>query len=126
MARILVIDDEKEICEMLSEKLESAGYEAEVAPNGKVGLTLQSKKPFDLVITDIFMPEKEGIETIRELRRDYPAVRIIAISGGYRYGPEELLEAARMLGADRTFAKPFKLNDLQEAIKELLEESQSQ
>jgi len=120
MARILVVDDEIEICEMLKKKLAPLGHEIETALNGKVAMRLQRENPFDLVITDIFMPEKEGIETIRELRRDYPHIKIIAVTGGYRYGPGELLEAARMLGADRSFSKPFRLKDIQEAVEELL------
>lgn len=120
MPRILIIDDEKEIREMLRQKLEPEGYQVETAPNGKVGLRIQEEDPCDLVITDIFMPEKEGIETIRELRRDFPEVKIIAMTGGFRYGPEELLEAARMLGAHRTLSKPFKLKEMQQAIDELL------
>jgi len=105
---------------MLRQKLEPEGYQVETAPNGKVGLRIQEENPCDLVITDIFMPEKEGIETIRELRRDFPDVKIIAMTGGFRYGPEELLEAARMLGAHRTLSKPFKLKEMQLAIDELL------
>lgn len=120
MPRILIIDDEKEICEMIRQKFEPEGYEVGSAPNGKVGLKLQKETPFDLVITDIFMPEKEGIETIRELRRDFPDLKIIAITGGYRYGPDELLEAARMLGANKTLAKPFKLGEIKKAVEELL------
>jgi DNA-binding response OmpR family regulator len=119
MKRILVIDDEEQICEMLHKKLESSGYEVEEAPNGKVGLKLFRENPFDLVITDIFMPEKEGLETIRELRKDFPELKIIAITGGYSSGPDELLNVARMLGANRTFPKPFKLKEIVETINEL-------
>lgn len=122
MKRILVIDDERQICEMLRKKLESVGYEVAEAPNGKVGLKLHKENLFDLIITDIFMPEKEGLETIRELKQDYPQLKIIAITGGYSSGPEELLNVARMLGADRTFPKPFKLKDIVEAINQLLRE----
>lgn len=121
MKRILVIDDEEQICEMLHKKLESVGYVVEEAQNGKIGLKLHRENPFDLIITDIFMPEKEGLETIRELRKEQPALKIVAITGGYSSGPDELLSVARMLGADRTFAKPFKLKEITEAINELLE-----
>lgn len=108
---------------MLRKKLEFVGYEVEDAPNGKVGLKLHRENPFDLIITDIFMPEKEGLETIRELRQDFPKVKIIAITGGYSSGPDELLNVARMLGADRSFPKPFKLKEIVDTIKELLEEA---
>ncbi|MCK4763931.1 MAG: response regulator [Candidatus Aminicenantes bacterium] len=122
MKRILVIDDERQICEMLRKKLESVGYAVAEAPNGKVGLKLHKENLFDLIITDIFMPEKEGLETIRELKQDFPQLKIIAITGGYSSGPEELLNVARMLGADRTFPKPFKLKEIVEAINQLLGE----
>lgn len=122
MRRILVIDDEEQICEMLHKKLESVGYEVEDATNGKIGLKLHRQNPFDLIISDIFMPEKEGLETIREFRRDFPKLKIIAMTGGYSSGPDELLSVARMLGADRTFPKPFKLKEIVEAIKELFGE----
>lgn len=122
MKRILVIDDEEQICDMLHKKLESVGYVVEDAPNGKIGLKLHREDPFDLIITDIFMPEKEGLETIRELRKEHASLKIIAITGGYSSGPDELLNVARMLGADRTFAKPFKLKEIVEAINELLEQ----
>ena len=81
MKRILVIDDERQICEMLRKKLESVGYAVAEAPNGKVGLKLHKENLFDLIITDIFMPEKEGLETIRELKQDFPQLKIIAITG---------------------------------------------
>ncbi len=126
MKRILVIDDEEQICEMLHRKLESVGYDVEDAPNGKIGLKLQQENPFDLIITDIFMPEKEGLETIREIRRESSGVKIIAITGGYSSGPDELLNVARMLGADRTFPKPFKLKELVEGVKSLLGDSEDE
>lgn len=122
MKRILVIDDEEQICEMLHKKLESVGYEVEDAANGKDGIKLHKENPFDLIISDIFMPEKEGLETIRELRKEYPELKIIAITGGYSSGPEELLNVARMLGANYTFPKPFKLKEVVETINKLLQE----
>ncbi|MCI0471598.1 MAG: response regulator [Candidatus Aminicenantes bacterium] len=122
MKRILVIDDEEQICEMLHKKLESVGYEVEAASNGKIGLKLHKQNPFDLIISDIFMPEKEGLETIREFRQDFPELKIIAMTGGYSSGPNELLDVARMLGADRTFPKPFKLKEIVETIKGLIGE----
>jgi DNA-binding response OmpR family regulator len=123
MKRILVIDDEEQICEMLHKKLEIEGYEVEDAANGKIGAKLQRENPFDLIITDIFMPEKEGLETIRELRKDFPRLKIIAITGGYSSGPDELLNVARMLGANHTFPKPFKLKEIVDTINELFEQT---
>jgi DNA-binding NarL/FixJ family response regulator len=72
------------------------------------------------VITDLIMPEQEGLETITALRRDYPGLKIIAISGGGRIGPEAYLPAARELGADRVFSKPFDVQELAETVRELL------
>jgi len=82
MSRILVTDDEDQIRAMLRHALESSGHEVLEANNGEEGVRIYQKQPADLVITDILMPEKEGLESIRELRRLNPAVRIIAISGG--------------------------------------------
>ena len=88
MALILIIDDDDQIRRVLRKTLERDGYDVADAPNGKEGIRLYRENPADLVITDIIMPEKEGIETIRELRRDFPEVKIIAISGGGRIGPD--------------------------------------
>ena len=84
MARILIIDDEPTILLMLKKMLERSGYVVDMAINGKEGMELFAKFPADLIITDIVMPEKEGLETIREIKKDHPHVKIIAISGGGR------------------------------------------
>lgn len=127
MKRILVIEDNTDQRELFTMMLEEAGYEVIEAPNGKEGLRLFHQQPCDLVITDIFMPEKEGIETILELKQVCPTVKIIAISGGGRQssrtgrsGDDIVLEAARELGADRTFHKPLKIEHLLVALNELL------
>ncbi len=90
------------------------------AENGKIGLKLLGENGADLVITDLIMPEKEGIETIQELRRDFSHVKIIAISGGGAIGPETYLEIAKKMGAHRIFEKPFVLQEISEAIRELI------
>ncbi len=123
MARILVIDDEVQVREMLMEILRRAGHEVDGAEDGDIGLRKVEQQQFDLVITDLIMPEREGIGTIIELRRNHPDIRIIAISGGGRIHPENYLEAARNLGVNRTFAKPFRKNDILEAIEEILAET---
>lgn len=120
MKRILVIDDDWQMREMMHQALERAGYEVVDAANGKIGLNLHRDKPVDLVITDLIMPEKEGIETIRELRKDYPELKIIAISGGGRASAEGYLSVAKTIGADRTLSKPFDLKNILETVKELL------
>ncbi len=121
MKRVLIIDDDLQMREMMVQAVERAGYHAAGAANGKIGLGIHSQEPADLVITDLIMPEKEGIETIRELRKDFPQLKIIAISGGGRAGPEGYLNVAKAIGANRTLSKPFDLKTLLAAVKELLE-----
>ena len=118
--RILVIDDEEPVRMMLRRSLTKAGYETSEAANGKEALSIQEKNPADLIITDIIMPEMEGIDTIMTFRENYPRVKIIAISGGGQIESDEYLDLADKLGADWTFAKPFSLNRLLSAVKELL------
>ena len=120
MKRVLLIDDEPTILLMMKKMIERAGYEVDLASNGEDGLVLLENYSFDLVITDIIMPEKEGLEIITELRKNYPGIKIIAISGGGRLSPEGYLESAEMLSADRIFKKPFARNELIGAIDELL------
>lgn len=122
MARILVIDDDDQLRVFLRRILEKDGHEVADAPNGAVGIMIHRENPADLVITDIFMPEKEGISTIMDLNRNFPKVKIIAISGGGRAHSVDYLELAKNLGAARAFQKPFDKADLLEAIKELLQQ----
>lgn len=120
MKRILIIDDDEQYREMLLYTLQRAGFEVEEAADGEKGIQLQQKKSFDLIITDIIMPNKEGIGTIMELRNDFPNLKIIAISGGGRVVPNDYLEIAEKLGAHRTLSKPFERTELIAAINELL------
>jgi DNA-binding response OmpR family regulator len=121
MARIMVIDDDAGIRELLTRILEAAGHEAVVAPNGKVGTAMYRANPTDLIITDIIMPEKQGMETIVDLRKEFPQVKIIAMSGGgSRIGPYSYLMLAKQCGAERVFNKPLRKNELLEAIGEML------
>ncbi|MDM8552269.1 response regulator [Desulfobacterales bacterium HSG2] len=120
MKRILVIDDEEQVRSMLRMTLEDAGYEVEDAPDGDMGVRLFREKPTDVIITDILMPEKEGIETILELRRDFPGIKIIAISGGGRFrSPNTFLTMAEHFGASRIFSKPLRQRELLSAVREL-------
>jgi anti-anti-sigma factor len=118
--KILIIDDEEGIRKMMRLALERAGYEVLDAPDGRQGLKIYSQCLPDLVITDIFMPEMEGLETIMALRRENPTVKIISISGGgsCRY---DYLPAALKLGALRAIAKPFSLRELLSTVLDLLE-----
>jgi DNA-binding response OmpR family regulator len=120
MARILVIDDEDQIRAMLRLALEREGYQVMEAPNGKLAMRLQTENPADLVITDIVMPEQEGIETIIGLHREFPATKIIAISGGGNIGPANYLIMAKKLGAHHALCKPFGHDELVSAVRDLL------
>ena len=122
MPRILVIDDEPPVCDLLQTILGRAGYDVNTAPDGVLGMRSHREAPADLIITDIVMPEKEGIELIRELRQAQPDVKIFAISGGGRVGPHTYLTLAEKLGALRTFAKPVKADVLLSAVREALGE----
>lgn len=125
MAKILVFDDEPSILLMLKKMLERAGHEVEVALNGKEGMALFEKNKPDLLITDIIMPEKEGLETIFELRRKYPDLKIIAISGGGRIGPDGYLPGAKLLGANAAFTKPIIPREFLQTVSDLLGEKKS-
>lgn len=121
MAKILIIDDEEQVRLYLRTILEPEGHEVVEAGNGKIGLQLYREEPADLIITDIFMPEKEGLETIMELRRDYPEVKIIVISGGGNRANLDVLPMARRFGALRTLAKPFTRQDMLSAVRDALD-----
>lgn len=119
MATILVIEDDQEVREYLVEVLRRAGHIVKAAANGNDGVALFRDEPAQVVITDIIMPEKDGIETILDLRREHPQLKVIAISGGGRSTPESYLHSARLLGADRAFRKPFKNEEILAAVTEL-------
>ena len=112
MSTILVMDDDEQVRAMLRQALEREGYEVLDAPDGKEGMRLFREQEADLIITDLIMPEKEGLETIMELRRDFREVKIIAISGGGRVAPDVYLSLAKNLGAHVTLTKPFDLEEL--------------
>ncbi len=120
MSRILVIDDDEIVRELLLDILAHAGYEVVEARDGEEGIRLFRNEPADLVITDLIMPNKEGIESIIEIRRDFPDVTIIAISGGGHISPSAYLEIASRFGVQRTFAKPFLPDKILEAVRELV------
>lgn len=125
MAAILVIDDEPLVCEMLYEVLTGAGHEVAVAADGSKAIKLMQKRPVDLVITDIFMPEKDGLATIEELRRTHPDAKIIAISGGSRIREADVLKWAAELGAAYTFQKPLAWPELLAAIDDCLKDKKN-
>ncbi len=121
MARILVIDDEAQVRIMLRKILEMEGYQTADAPNGKIGMELCREEFFDVVITDIIMPEKEGIEVVGELLENFPETKIIVISGGSRnLNANNLLVSAKKIGAHCVMSKPFEIDDLLNEIRQLL------
>jgi CheY-like chemotaxis protein len=121
MASILLVDDDDEFLAMLSGALMRAGHRVTVAFDGKQALKLYTKRPTDLVITDLVMPGKEGIELIGELKGLYPEVKIIAVSGAGINALGEYLDMAKMLGAQRVLSKPFSEEEILEAVREVLE-----
>jgi DNA-binding response OmpR family regulator len=119
--RLLVIDDDNLVRAALIDMLQTAGFEVVAASNGRLGLELLDTMPVDAVITDILMPEQEGLETIREARQRFPDIRILAISGGGAGGGEtQLLRFAESFGADQTLSKPFTGSQLVAAVRTLL------
>ena len=125
MATILIIDDEKAILGFLKERLMGEGFNVLTASDGKEGMNLFNDNQVDLVITDIIMPDKDGFETIIELKRICPDIKIIAMSGGGRGLPEYYLDTAKGFGAQYAFEKPFKTSELLEAVHELLKEEKT-
>ncbi len=117
---VLVLDDDAQIREMVRQVLEMEGYAAMEASDGRQGVRLCREHSVDLVITDIFMPEKDGLQAIREIRQDAPNTKIIAISGGGETVAGDFLHHARLFGADRVFAKPLRLSELVASVRELL------
>ena len=120
MSRILLVDDNESFLIPLGKALRRAGYEVETAPEGTIALRLFHQSPFDLVITDLIMPGKEGISTIIELRRLQPGIKIIAISGGGLLDSGIPLGFAQQLGALKTLAKPFTISEILQAISHSL------
>jgi len=120
MEHILVIDDESQIRGLLRKVLERAGYTVTEAADGVEGCKAYRQDRPDLVITDLTMPEKNGLETIKELMADNPKVRIIAISGGGQRFPEYFLDKAAAEGAMKMIIKPFKNDELLTAVSQTL------
>jgi len=122
MARIIVIDDDEAVRGAIRRALERMQHDVLEADDGAVGLALLADQGAELVITDIFMPGQDGIVTVRQIRRQYPEVKIIAISGGDASGRMDLRQDAKLLGATATLAKPFELEDLVRTVAGVLGE----
>jgi CheY-like chemotaxis protein len=124
MTKILIIDDEQVVLEMMVQMVKREGYDVEGASNGKEALKMvQNSKP-DLIITDLIMPDKEGIELIKDLRDTYDDLKILAISGGNRHiDPMSQLKVAQFLGANASLPKPLDRQEFLSTIKYLLEKN---
>jgi len=122
MARILVIDDDQAICEDVARFLERAGHQVATALNGKQALRLFEVEPADLVITDIYMPEMDGLDFILALRKLRSGIPVVAISGGGLLPPKWLLDDADDIGAFASIEKPFDLDVLLRVVERALGE----
>jgi DNA-binding response OmpR family regulator len=120
MANILLIDDDAGVRRFVSAVLQRAGHSIIEAADGTKGLRALRGAAVDLVITDLIMPDKEGFETIHELRQAGSKVRILAISGGFPGNPLNILDMARRIGADEALGKPFTPPELMAAVDRLL------
>ena len=120
MVRVLVIDDNQAVRDLIQFILEGAGYAVELAHDGEAGLRSQRARPADVVITDIFMPNQDGLETIARLREEYPRVKVVAMSGGGGsvIKGDRYLSTAREVGAHVLLPKPFDLDQLLRAVGE--------
>lgn len=120
MARILLVDDEALVLQLFEAVLELEHHDVTTASDGNAALAALAHGTFDVVVTDIVMPDKEGIEMIMEIRKLKPDLPIIAMSGGGRGSSSDYLEMAALLGAKKTLAKPFSTQELLDAVREVL------
>ena len=116
MAHILLVDDEVDFRQLLMSMLAAEGHVVFGTGNGNEALELCRQKPVELIITDLIMPDKEGLEMIIEMRRDYPHLKFIAMTGGGYGSAADYLSFARALGAAKTLTKPFSRKDLLDAV----------
>ena len=124
MAGILIVEDDKDLREMLKTSLSMRKYTVFEASNGKEALQRFKPAITDMVITDLIMPDEDGLKVIMKIKEIKPLIKIIAISGGGKAGPGNYLNLAKALGADEIFSKPFSVNELIKKIAELLKEEQ--
>jgi DNA-binding response OmpR family regulator len=121
MPGILIVEDDNELREMLKVSLVRHKFTVIDSANGRDAIVHFRPSIVDLIVTDLIMPEEDGLKVIMKLRELKPSVKIIAISGGGKAGPGSYLNLAKVLGADAVFSKPFSINDLINKIYELLQ-----
>jgi CheY-like chemotaxis protein len=124
MPGVLIVEDDKELREMLKMSLLRRSYSVLEAENGKDAITHFKPALTDLVVTDLIMPEEDGLKVVIKLRELKPSIKIIAISGGGKVGPGSYLNLAKALGADAIYSKPFSINELIAKIEQLLDNEQ--
>ncbi|OLC08844.1 MAG: hypothetical protein AUH41_07190 [Gemmatimonadetes bacterium 13_1_40CM_66_11] len=121
MARILVIDDQEAIRRIVRRSLEQEGHQVMDASDGEMGMQVLARHGADLVITDIFMPGQDGILTLRQVRKQFPGVKVIVISGGDSSGMLDLRKDAELLGAVKSLPKPFTAREIVDLVRRVLE-----
>ena len=119
MKTILVLDDNEDIRRLLTLMLSVEGYNVHDASEAEIAFEIIRNTNIDLIITDLIMPDKDGLEVVIELRRDFPEIKIIAVSAGGRIGASTYLDMAEKLGAHRVFNKPFNQTEIVKAVREL-------
>src|SRR6185436_8709529 len=119
MREILIADDDPGLRHSLKLALEAAGYRVRVAAHGGEAVSLQNESPADVLITDIFMPENDGFEAIDRFRRNFPATKIVAMSGDAPRTKLEYLPVAALIGVDATLKKPFRTEELLQTLRSL-------
>ena len=119
MKRILIADDNSDFAEALKLALEGSGYQVALAGNGNEAISTQVAFGADILITDLVMPEQDGIETLQVFRKEFPRTRIVVVSGAEKLQPDTYLHAAALIGADATFRKPFSVEALLEKLRAL-------
>jgi CheY-like chemotaxis protein len=124
MPGVLIVEDDKELREMLKMSLLRRNFTVLEAENGKEAITHFKPALTDLVVTDLIMPEEDGLKVVIKLRELKPSIKLIAISGGGKVGPGSYLNLAKALGADAIYSKPFSINDLTAKIEQLLDNEQ--
>ena len=125
MARILLVDDEAGLLSVMARYVETLGHDVRTASSGREAMALLEEGGVDVVVTDINMPDVDGLEILNSVRRSVGSIPVLAISGGGLFGPEMLLDSADMLGAAATLEKPFELDELRRVLDDVLGEPDS-